>query len=414
MATHIMTWRVPPWAYLPLGAAIVAEAVSNALRAYGLGAHLDQFTVAINGTPISLAGSVLVLAAVAISLSQARAAWIALTPNPLRQRIVAGLAAALLLAVSVTAMASHILEAQRAKVADEGGARGAYDRAEAAYRRAAAELEALGNPRPVSVIQADIRAFKIDAGLWRRSKECEEATKPDTQAYCEPILALYKERGAAARKTELEPDVARLRDELARLPRPEEATDEETVIGGYWAWIMGLAVVFVATFGSVIFARTEIKSSTASRASDAVAVTPVAISPAAQSDFRGDIADHPAMLKGDAGSNKRGNWDGGAGTSGTPGNPDKPSGGLKVIAGGKPDNRRKSSRQEFEADVTTRLALGQAIDRQDELAEAHGVHEGTASKWMKSMRQRGLIPASQRIGRCHRTEAAFDYACSPT
>lgn len=253
-------WRVPPWAWLPIGAAITAEAVSNALRAYGLGQHLENFTVTIRGVPVSLAGSVLVLAAVAISLSQARAAWLALTPTPLRQRIVAGVAAALLLAVSVTAMASHILEAQRAKVADEGGARGAYDRAEAAYKRAAAELEALGNPRPVSVIQAEVKAFPIDWPLWKRSAQCEDATKPDTQAYCAPLLALYQERGAAARKTELEPEVARLRDELAHQTRPEAATAEEAVIGGYWAWIMGLAVVFVATFGSVIFARPTIES----------------------------------------------------------------------------------------------------------------------------------------------------------
>jgi hypothetical protein len=250
-----MKWRIPPWAWLPVGTAITAEAVSNALRAYGLGQHLERFTVSIYGVTLSLAGSVLVLAAIAISLSQARAAWIALTPNPLRQRIIAGVAATLLLAVSVTAMASHILEAQRAKVADEGGARGTYDRAEAAYTRAAAELEALGTPRPVSVIQAEVKAFPIDPALWRRSAQCEDATKPDTQAYCAPLLALYQERGAAARKTELEPEVARLRDELARTARPEVATEQEAVIGGYWAWIMGLAVVFVATFGSIIFAR---------------------------------------------------------------------------------------------------------------------------------------------------------------
>jgi hypothetical protein len=255
------TWQIPPWAWVPVGAAIAAEAVSNALRAYGLGQHLEDFTVTAYGQPVSLAGAVLVLAAVAISLSQARAAWVALVPtNPTRQRIVAGAAAGLLLAVSFTAMASHILEAQRAKVADEGGARGAHDRAEAAYKRTSAELEALGTPRPVSVIQAEIKAFPIDWPLWSRSKQCEDATKPDTQEYCKPVLALYKERGAAARKTELEPEVSRLRDELASLPRPEVATAQEAQIGGYWAWIMGLAVVFVATFGSVIFARPTIQS----------------------------------------------------------------------------------------------------------------------------------------------------------
>lgn len=385
MKTSTTTWRVPPWAYLPLGAAITAEAVSNALRAYGLGQHLEQFTVTIKGADVSIAGSVLVLAAVAISLSQARAAWIAMTPNPMRQRIVAGFAAGLLLAVSVTAMASHVLEAQRAKVADEGGARSAYDRADAAYKRAAAELEALGTPRPVSVLQAEVKAFKIDWPLWSRSKQCEEATKPDTQAYCAPLLALYQERGAAARKTELEPEAARLRDELARLPRPEVATTNEAAIGRYWAWIMGLAVVFVATFGSVIFART---TTTETRPATQAPATPATgITVADQSDF-GLVAENPALLRSDK-PGKPGNW-GNGGTSRNPGNP----------------SNRPSSRQVFEQDVVTRLALGQSIDRQDELADAHGVHKGTASKWLKQMREDGLIPASQRIGRCHRLVAA--------
>lgn len=387
MQTHTTTWRVPPWAYVPLGAAIVAEVVSNALRAYGLGAHLDRFTVAVSGVPVSLAGSVLVLAAVAISLSQARAAWVALTPNPLRQRIVAGLAATLLLAVSGTAMVSHILEAQRAKVADEGGARGAYDRAEAAYKRAAAELEALGTPRPVSVIQADVRAFRIDAALWRRSSQCEDATKPDTQAYCEPILALYKERGAAARKTELEPEVARLRDELARLPRPEEATAEEEVIGGWWAWIMGLAVVFVATFGSVIFARATVSKT--ENVAQRTNRQPLPIETAQTSFHADDLAATRATI---IGGDDR---DTGGDTGDNPGNRDNP----------KPGNGG-GNRRAFEADVLTRLALGQTIACQDDLALAHGINKGTVSKWLKDMRRRDLIPAAQRVGRCHRLVAA--------
>jgi hypothetical protein len=390
MTTHTTTWRVPPWAWLPLGAAIVAEAVSNALRAYGLGQHLERFTVTVQGMHVSLAGSVLVLAAVAISLSQARAAWVALTPNPVRQRIVAGIAAALLLAVSVSAMASHILEAQRAKVADEGGARSAYDRAEAAYKRAAAELEALGTSRPVSVIQTEIKAFAIDPVLWRRSKQCEEATKPDTQSYCDPLLKLYKERGAAARKTELEPEVARLRDELASLPRPEAASAGEAEIGGFWAWIMGLAVVFVATFGSVIFAAVG-REAGQPAATDARQPLPIET---AQSSFYVD--DIEATLETLIGGTNNGTDD--TGNRGNPGN----GGGNRPNGGGKSGGNR----QAFEADVLTRLALGQTIECQDDLARAHRVNKGVASKWLKDMRKRGLIPAAQRVGRCHRLVAA--------
>lgn len=258
MQTPSMHWHVAPVAWLPISLAIAAESISNALRAYGLGTHLDRFTVTLNDQPVSIAGAVLVLAAVAVSLSQARAAWVALTPSgPARQRIVAGLAAALLLSISITAMASHILEAQRAKVSDEGGQRGRYDRARAAYDTAAAELAKLGNPRPVPVIQAEVTATKIDMAVWRRSQQCADISRDDTKTACEPILKLYKERGAAARKAELEPEVGRLRSELARLDRPEEATASESAVSGVWAWIMGLGVVFVATFGTVIFARVE-------------------------------------------------------------------------------------------------------------------------------------------------------------
>lgn len=379
-----MAWRVPPWAYIPLGAAIIAEAVSNALRAYGLGAHLDHFTVSLNGHSVSIAGAVLVLAAVAISLSQARAAWVALTPNPLRQRIVAGLAAALLLAVSATAMVSHILEAQRAKVADEGGARSAYDRAEAAYKRAAAELEALGTPRPVSVIQADVRNFKIDAALWRRSSQCEDATKPDTQAYCEPILALYKERGAAARKTELEPEVSRLRDELARLPRPDAVTAEEAAIGGWWAWIMGAAVVFVATFGSVIFARaTREDSDRTGQTSFGVSDAEIA---ALRAAFRSDNPNRPA-----------------GGVTIRP-RPNDPNGGTEAPTQG--PVRTDDRKAEVLAFIHTERALGRTIPRQADIAERFGVPRSTLSDWCREWEADGSIPARRTVGRCKVIAAA--------
>jgi hypothetical protein len=402
MKTHTTVWRVPLWAYAPLGAAIVAEAISNALRAYGLGQHLDHFTVSIYGYPISIAGSVLVLAAVAVSLSQARAAWVALTPNPLRQRIVAGLAACLLLTVSATAMVSHILEAQRAKVADEGGARGAYDRAEAAYKRAAAELEALGTPRPVSVIQAEVKAFPINPALWRRSAQCEDATKPDTQAYCDPILALYKERGAAARKTELEPEVSRLRTELASLNRPEAVSAEEAEIGGWWAWIMGAAVVFVATFGSVIFARaTREESSQVAPPSATVSGLSRPL-PSIQTDFYpGDI--NEARKLGIGGEPGASNW----------GNP-RNGGAIGGIGGartppirGNGGSARVFSRAEALLDLTRRLASGETVDAQNDLAAEWGIDKSTVSKWVKRWQADGLIPSAQRVGRCHRLVAAI-------
>ncbi|WP_072396425.1 hypothetical protein [Hyphomicrobium sp. CS1GBMeth3] len=287
------------------------------------------------------------------------------------------MAAALLLAVSATAMVSHILEAQRAKVADEGGARGAYDRAEAAYQRAAAELEALGNPRPVSVIQADVRNFKIDAALWRRSAQCEDATKPDTQAYCEPILALYKERGAAARKTELEPEVARLRDELGSLARPEAVSTEEAAIGGWWAWIMGAAVVFVATFGSVIFARSD-RATVAQRCKAPVDVL-------GQSDFPA-VFDHQALS--------------------APTGPDRPAGGTRIVRMPKgpkpsaPDGRSDGRKAEVRHYIRGEIADGRSVPSSVALTGLFGVPRSTVSDWLREWEADGSIPERRTVGRC--------------
>lgn len=346
MQTPTTGWRVSPVAWLPITLAIVAESTSNALRAYGLGSHLDRFTVQIHGHPASIAGAVLVLAAVAVSLSQARAAWVAMTPGrPARQRIVSGLAAALLLTISITAMASHILEAQRAQVADEGGARGRYDRLKAAHDKKAAELQSLGQPRPVAVIQAEVSAAKIDMAIWRRSAQCSDVTRDESKAACEPILALYKERGRSASKMELEPEVARLRSELAQLHRPEEQSKSEEAVAGWWAWIMGLGVVFVATFGTVIFATA---------APDAQRD-----SPAPQPQPAANVAPAPTAAP-------------------------RPPVPLPSTGSGGSQTERDAL-----ADLRVLLKAGQEIPSQDWLSDRWGVRKGTTSKWLKKWQSEG-------------------------
>lgn len=96
-----------------------------------------------------------------------------------------------------------------------------------------------------------------------------------------------------------------------------------------------------------------------------------------------------------------GGKNGGTDATDNRGNPNN-GGGNRPIGGG----RTGGNRQAFEADVLTRLALGQTIECQDDLAAAHGVHKGVVSKWLKDMRRRDLIPAAQRVGRCHRLVAA--------
>lgn len=258
MTTPSMRWRIPLWAWAPIALAICAEACWNALRAYGLGRHIDGATLATNiwsgEVEISLAGVVLVLAALAVSLSQARAAWTTLRPGPLRLRIVSGLAAALLLTVSLSSGISHLLEANRAKQSDSSGARKAYDDMARALDRKEKELAGLGNPRPVHVVQADVQTIRIDAGVWRRSAQCSDITRDDTRDACRPVLTLYKERGAAARKAELEPEVDALRTDLASMKRPDAEDAQENWANIVSAWAMVFAIVALATVGPVIFA----------------------------------------------------------------------------------------------------------------------------------------------------------------
>lgn len=271
------SWRVPAIAWLPISAAIIAETVSNGLRAYGLGTHLEKFTVTVMGFPISLAGAVLVLAAVAVSLSQARAAWLALMPGPWRQRIVAGLAGTILLAVSVTAMATHILEAERTKVGAEAGQSTDYTNAKnefdglagqiAALKRFGANKDAL--PRPREAVQTQIDAANINWKIWRKSAKCTDITLEESKDECGKVLPLYEEQGAYASLVLLEPKLKASQAKLEALPKPAKAatTVEETVVG-WWAWLMGVAVVFIATFGSVIWAKPTSSPMAAVKAQD--------------------------------------------------------------------------------------------------------------------------------------------------
>lgn len=65
--------------------------------------------------------------------------------------------------------------------------------------------------------------------VWRRSYKCSDISRDDTKRACAPVLALYKERGAAARKTEINADLATLRPILAR-GRPEHADPQAAAL----------------------------------------------------------------------------------------------------------------------------------------------------------------------------------------
>lgn len=362
--TTITKWRVPPWAWVPVAIAIIAEATSNALRAYGLGSHLQMFTISYSGVTISLAGAVLVLAAIAVSLSQTRAAWVALTPGHLRQRIVSGFAAVLLLAVSISAMASHIMEAQRAKAGGESHDRTAYAVALAEHKAAKGDLDRLGSVRTTDEVRAAMDKAKVPPWAWRDTAQCTklEGASAETVAACRPILTLRQEMASAIARLDAEAKAKAAAAKIERLSPPAEATVEETLVSRGWAWIMGLAVVFVATFGTVIFAKV-----------DRIAVNS---EPSARDSAQTSLPS-PELFAGE-------------------------------ISGGMPEPKPLPNRpprgglpKEIVREIiVAELADGRHYGSQDELAERFGRSKSTISEWLKEWEQDGIIPERTVRGRC--------------
>lgn len=293
MATANTHWRIPPGGWVAIAIAIVAEATSNALRGYHLGAYLEAFTVDVASIHLSISGAVLVMAAIAISLSQARAIWVAFMPGLRQQRIVGGCVGVLLLAVSVTAMATTILEAQRAKTSEEGGTRGKYGRAESDYNNANTEYSNLvaANIRSVGQVTAAIAAAraKVSSKIIEYTGDCGklEGDLAQFRKSCQPLLDLHTELASAVRKAELEAKLPDLKKEADGLKPTQKAGQAEESVIGFWGWIMGFAVVFVATFGPVIFATVEQPSPSGQPSATAAQPTPAET---AQTSFATDGA----------------------------------------------------------------------------------------------------------------------------
>lgn len=253
-------WRIPPVAYVPIGLAIGAEAISNGLRAYGLGENLEAFTVSVLGVPISLAGGVLVMAAAAVSVSQARAAWVMCAPGPWQRRAIGALFTALLVTVSVTALRSHIQDAERAKIGEQTKATNDYKNAKGAYDRALAEYEKVKDAATPASVQARMDAIPVDASIRKKTNNCTDVTREASRRECAPVTAMAPALADANRKAELELQLPMLKADLDRQHRPEETTEAEADVVSFWGWLMGLGVVLLATFGAVLFAESEVVS----------------------------------------------------------------------------------------------------------------------------------------------------------
>jgi hypothetical protein len=142
---------------------------------------------------------------------------------------------------------------------------------------------------------------------------------------------------------------------------------------------MGAAVVFVATFGSVIFAATQRPDHPA-------------VDVLGQSDFPAldvDLAAHRALLtpESDRPAKPSGGWEA----------PDSPKRPKPSAPDGRTDDDRKSRVLAF---VQTEVALGRSIPRQADIVERFGVPRSTVSDWIGEWEADGLIPARRTVGRC--------------
>ncbi len=83
-----------------------------------------------------------------------------------------------------------------------------------------------------------------------------------------------------------------------------------------------------------------------------------------------------------------------------------PLGAKKRIGGNRPVNVRNrclppaTLKSNAQRDLVARLATGETVAAQDDLAEAWNVNKGTVSKWVSEWERNGTIPARRPIGRC--------------
>ncbi len=381
MRTPTTRCRVPLLAWGPISAAIVAESASNVLRGYGIGSNLAAYTVTAGPYTVSLTGVTLGLAAVALAIYQTKSATVALLPiAPVRQRLLAGVLAALLLAVSAGAWSSHILEAQRAKAGGESSERTAWALAKAAYDKAKAESDRLGTGSTTDEVRRAMDKVRVAPWAWTETRQCTSdasAMSAEAARACKPMLDLRVAMAQAIARAEAKRELAAAGAKLATLKPQPEATADETMLARGWAWLMGAAVVLAATFGPALFAQVEQV-------------------PVRRTDGHGTAAAGQSAIAAET-------------TPEADGSPDRPehavSGPDHGGGSGGPGGVRPDKQAVLNA-LLTDLALGRRFGSQDELAQRFGRRKSTISDWLREWEEAGLIPVRQTRGRCKVIEVA--------
>ena len=349
--------------FTPRTLAVQAVTLSSAtLSAAYYTAQAPQTAITVHG--VEVAPWVIFFAVTAFALDSAKPLMMQVAGTPERgaaRRLVAGLTFLVLFVGSMIAVDGMMMKLRSDWAAGRGGAIGHHKEAKKAVEELEAAMAAVGPARPVAEINAQIKAYPIDMVVWRRSKECQEISRDDTKKLCEPILALYQERGRAARRTELEPKLAEARARLAGMDPPKSADPQaeawsratgwdETLVAYVMVAVLGLAIEIVACFGTWIAMQPRQSGS-----------------PEAKDNEPPKAAAKVGCFETSA--------------------PKSPKG-------------QRLTRAEVLTDLMLRAATGRTFRSQEEAAFHYGVSPSRFSEWSKDWEAEGSLPKRRMIGRC--------------
>ena len=170
---------------------------------------------------------------------------------------------AVLFIASMVAVDGVLMQLRSSWTGGRAGAMAEYDRVQAAYKTADAELTRLAGTRTSQEVRGAMDKARVAKWAWTDSKECTDLTNDEVRKACKPILDLRVEMAAAIRKAELEAKRDEAREMLDSTKRPVAADPQAEVIANLlkpWGVsdamvaygmvaIIGFAVELVACFG---------------------------------------------------------------------------------------------------------------------------------------------------------------------
>lgn len=179
--------------------------------------------------------------------------------------LIAGSLASLLMVVSMIAVDGMMLKLRTDSSGGKAHVQTAWDRAEAAYKQAAAELATIGQVKPVASLEAELES-SVPVNVWRRTARCTDVTQAASRTACEPALRIMQQIAQSRRVAVLEKQRDDAKQVLDTTQRPAAADPQVEVMSKAFkrwdvseatillalTWLAGLAVELVSCFGPAL------------------------------------------------------------------------------------------------------------------------------------------------------------------